>query len=119
MGTGKTAAKKGARSKNKKYKRKVWLCHRDKDVDQIQDELEAGIHDAPKPFDDELPGGGQFYCKETDTHFISKHALDQHKRTKFYKRRLKQLKEEKYTQHMADWGAGKTKEVLPPAHGDK
>ena len=33
-------------------------------------------------------------------------------------RRVKVLKEEaKYTQAEAEWGAGKTAEILPPAHG--
>lgn len=124
MGTGHTAKKKGARSKNKQYKRKVWLKNRDKDVDQIQDELEleqqtgVAVTDRLVPaYDDDLPGGGQFYCVETGRHFISQKALDDHKKTKFYKRRLKQLAAEKYTQGTAEWASGKTKEKLPPAHG--
>lgn len=124
MGTGRTAGKHGARSKKKKYKRKVWLSNRDKDVDQIQDELELSVETGTsvqeklglKEYDDELPGGGQFYCVETGKHFISEKALEDHKRTKFYKRRLKQLKEEKYTQNTAEWAAGMTKEQLAPAH---
>lgn len=71
------------------------------------------------PFDDELPGGGQFYCVETDKHFIDARALGLHKKTKDYKKRCKQLKEEKYTQESAEWAAGMTKEILPPAHAKK
>lgn len=109
------AAKKGFRSKKKQYKRKVWLCRREKDVDQIQDEIAKG--DADKfEFDDELPGGGQFYCKETGKHFADARALADHKKSKDYKKRVKQLKEEKYTQHEADWASGMSKELLPPAH---
>jgi bud site selection protein 20 len=115
---GLTAKKKGIRSKKKQYKRKVWLCHRDKDVDQIQDEIEKGMHSEKPTFDDELPGGGQFYCVETGKHFINSEALEKHKKTKFFKRRLKQLQEEKYTQQTAEWAGGMTKEVLPPAHPD-
>lgn len=122
MGTGKTAAKHGARSKNKKYKRKVWLCRRAKDVDQIQDEMEKA-EETGKPiafdYDDDLPGGGQFYCVETARHFADAKALADHKKTKAYKRRIKELKEEKYSQDVADWAAGMTKEKLPPAHGLK
>ncbi|KAL7569216.1 hypothetical protein ACA910_016772 [Epithemia clementina (nom. ined.)] len=115
MGTAGTAAKRRASGKNKKYKRKVWLCHRQKDVDQIQDEIEKG--DAEKfEFDDELPGGGQFYCVETGRHFADAKALADHKKSKFYKKRLKQLKEEKYSQDVADWASGMSKEKLPPAH---
>jgi len=119
MGGGHGARKPGARSKKKQYKRKIWLCRREKDVDQIQDELEKSQEKGEEikfEFDDELPGGGQFYCAETGKHFISAKALADHKKTKFYKRRLKQLKEEKYTQGTADWAAGMTKEKLPPAH---
>lgn len=120
MGTGQTAKKHGARSKIKKYKRKVWLCNRDKDVDQVQDELEKAVETGKSPsdiaFDDELPGGGQFYCAETGKHFIDAKALADHKKTKFYKRRLRQLREDKYTQSTAEWASGMTKEKLPPAH---
>jgi bud site selection protein 20 len=118
------AKKKGARCKQKRYKRAVWLSNRDKDIDQIQDELEQAAVSGvpvvqrlvPDGYDDELPGGGLFYCAETATHFIDATALANHKRTKFYKRRCKELKKEKYTQATAEWAAGKSKEVLPPAH---
>jgi bud site selection protein 20 len=74
----------------------------------------------PMPFDDELPGGGQFYCIVTGKHFIDARALSLHQKSRFYKRRLKELKEEsKYTQQDADFGAGMTREKLPPAHGKK
>ena len=90
MGSGRCARKPRAQAKKKKYKRNVWLCRRDKDIDQIQDELgEAEGKGQPIKFeyDDELPGGGQFYCAETAKHFISAKALADHKKTKFYKRR--------------------------------
>mmetsp|Transcript_27583 Transcript_27583/g.26444 ORF Transcript_27583/g.26444 Transcript_27583/m.26444 type:complete len:124 (-) Transcript_27583:228-599(-) len=110
----------GGRAKIKKYKRKVWLCNRVKDTDQIQDEIEKA-HEIGKPtdqfeYDDELPGGGQFYSVETATHFINAKALAEHKKSRHYKRRCKEVKEEKYTQQMSEWAAGMTKEVLPPAH---
>jgi len=125
MGTGRGAKKDGAQSKKKKYKRKVWLCNRDKDIDQIQDELERtknnnidGVTAQPSgtEYDDELPGGGQFYCAETGKHFISARALADHKKSRFYKRRIKDLKDDKYSQGTAEWAAGMTKEKLPPAH---
>jgi len=105
----------------KKYKRKTWLCHRAKDTDQIQDELEHAASNnttvqASIPFDDDLPGGGQFYCAETGKHFIDAKALADHKKSRYYKRRCKELKEEKYTQDVADWAGGMSKEKLPPAH---
>ena len=122
MGTGPSAKKHGARSKIKKYKRKTWLCRRAKDTDQIQDEIEKSI-ETGKPiqfeYDDELPGGGQFYCVETGKHFTDAKALADHKKSRYYKKRCKELKEEKYTQDFAEWAAGMTKEKLPPAHPKK
>lgn len=102
----------------------MWLANRSKDRDQIQDEMEknvekAGVAQPVIPYDDELPGGGQFFCQETDMHFIDAKALADHKKSRFYKRRCKALKEEKYTQESAEWAAGMTKEVLPPAHPQK
>jgi bud site selection protein 20 len=121
MGTGPSAKKHGSRSKIKKYKRKTWLCHRAKDTDQIQDEIEKAAQKGQQPilslaYDDELPGGGQFYCVETGKHFTDAKALADHKKSRYFKRRIKELKEEKYTQATAEWAAGMTKEKLPPAH---
>lgn len=129
MGTGPSAKKFGSRSKLKKYKRKTWLSRRAKDTDQIQDEIEK-IQETGKPvaaaatggdleYDDELPGGGQFYCIETGKHFTDAKALADHKKSRYYKRRVKELKEEKYTQSTAEWAAGMSKEKLPPAHPKK
>lgn len=119
MGTGKTAKKHGARSKKKQFKRSLWLCRRAKDIDQLQDELEKS-QETSQPikfqYDDELPGGGQFYCPETGKHFADATSLEAHKKSKAYKRRLKNLKNEKYTQETSEWAAGMSKEKLPPAH---
>ena len=113
----------GSRAKIKKYKKKTWLCNRVKDTNQIQDEIEKA-QETGKPadkfdYDDDLPGGGQFYCVETATHFVDAKALADHKKSRYYKRRCKELKEEKYTQATAEWAAGMSKEVLPPAHAKK
>lgn len=120
MGNGPTSRKPRALAKKKKYKRKSWLCHRAKDTDQIQDELEKlrGMNEAAKAveYDDDLPGGGQFYCIETGLHFIDVKALADHRKSRYYKRRCKELKDEKYTKDSAEWAAGLSKEILPPAH---
>jgi hypothetical protein len=88
MGTGHTAKKDGKRSKKKEYKRKIWLCHRTMDTDQRQDQIEKA-EATGKPitfqYDDELPGGGQFYCIETGKHFIDEKALADHRKTRYYK----------------------------------
>ena len=119
MGTGKTHRKHGAHCKVKKYKKKTWLSRRAKDTDQIQDEIEKSVETGKEitfEFDDELPGGGQFYCVETGKHFADAKGLSDHKKSRYYKRRCKELKEEKYTNEVAEWAAGMTKEKLPPAH---
>ena len=122
MGTGPSAKRPGSRSKRKEYKRKTWLCRRAKDTDQIQEEIEKA-KDAGKPitfkYDDDLPGGGQFYCVETAKHFTDAKALADHKKSRYYKKRCKEIKEEKYTQGYAEWAAGMSKEKLPPAHPKK
>ena len=122
MGTGQTGAgrRKGGRAKVKKYKKATWLSRRAKDTDQIQDEIEkskiTGVPADKFEYDDELPGGGQFFCVETGKHFADAKALADHKKSRYYKRRCKELKEEKYTQAEAERAAGMTKEILPPAH---
>ena len=118
MGTGGYSRKKRASVKVKKYKKKKWLSNRAKDTDQIQDEIEKAERTGTShvEYDDDLPGGGQFYCIETGKHFADANALAAHKKSRYYKRRCKELKEEKYTQEMAEWAAGMTKERLPPAH---
>ncbi|KAL7442943.1 hypothetical protein ACHAXM_008633 [Skeletonema potamos] len=122
MGSGPSGRgrRKGARSKIKKYKRSTWLARRAKDTDQIQDEIEkaevTGVPADKFEYDDELPGGGQFFCVETGQHFADAKALEDHKKSRYYKRRCKELKEEKYSQEEAERAAGMTKEILPPAH---
>ena len=49
-------------------------------------------------FDDDLPGGGQFYVWETGKHFVSLDAAQKHKKSRMFKRRLKELKEEQQKQ---------------------
>ena len=122
MGTGPICKKKRAFAKIKKYKRKTWLERRAKDTDQIQDEIEKADKTTGKPisfeYDDEIPGGGQFYCVESGRHFTDAKSLEDHKKSRYFKRRCKDIKEEKYTQGMAEWAAGMTKEKLPPAHSN-
>jgi len=91
---------------------------RSRDVDQIQDDLVNGKKNTIE-YDEELPGGGQFYCIETGRHFMHAEGLASHKKTKAYRKRCKILKEEQYTQAEADLGAGVSREILPPAHGPK
>lgn len=92
------------------------------DTDQLQDIIEK-TQESGKPiafqYDDELPGGGQFYAIETGKHFIDAKALADHKKTRAYKKRVKEVKDERYSHASADWASGMVKEVLPPAHAKK
>lgn len=82
-----------------------------KDVDQIHDELAKESSDPSRkrerPVDPDLPGLGQYYCAETDRHFISQDALDAHMRSKAFKKRRKELEKEPFSQLEAELAAGK------------
>jgi bud site selection protein 20 len=111
------------RSRRKTYnmgrKNKQRFSSITKDRDEIQTQIEkADVAGKPIAFeyDDELPGGGQFYAIETGQHFTYAKALADHKKSRYFKKRAKELKEEKYTQGSAEWASGMTKEKLPPAH---
>ena len=119
MGVGRVGCgRKGHTNKNKQYRRGHDMKRRGRDLDQVQDDMKK--IDAGKPmtfkFDDDLPGGGQFYVWETGKHFIDADSVKKHKASRMFRRRLQELKQEQYTQEEADRGAGKSKEVLPPAH---
>jgi bud site selection protein 20 len=119
---GRVPGSKNKANKNKQYKKASRTRCRNRDIDQIQDDLEKEkMHDAKMSFevDDDLTGLGQHYCIHCARHFADEITLDRHKGTKAHKRRLKDVKGEKYTQDVADFGAGKTKEILPPAHPNK
>mmetsp|Transcript_49375 Transcript_49375/g.117288 ORF Transcript_49375/g.117288 Transcript_49375/m.117288 type:complete len:155 (-) Transcript_49375:362-826(-) len=45
-----------------------------------------------QPTDEDLPAMGQFYCPPTGKYFINQRALDDHRKGRFYKMRVKQLK---------------------------
>jgi bud site selection protein 20 len=113
---------KGHNAKNKSYKRKIWLSRRDKDIDEIDTDIQkaeatTGVAEVAFEYDVDLPGGGQFYCSETAKHFIDAKALEDHKKTKFYKRRVKELKAGNLHNHQtSEWAAGMTTEKLPSAH---
>lgn len=123
MGVGRTKAKSRANSK-KKYAKKYLTATKfystgklGRDVDLCKEDMEKG--GKTFEFDPELPGGGKFYCAETGKHFIDAHALKEHRRSKAYKRRIKQLKEEQYTHAEAELGAGISKEEYAPIKRDE
>mmetsp|Transcript_56289 Transcript_56289/g.98803 ORF Transcript_56289/g.98803 Transcript_56289/m.98803 type:complete len:129 (-) Transcript_56289:117-503(-) len=108
--------------KNKEYKKGIDTKRRPRDVDQIQDDIAKEAELGKKmefEYDEDLPGLGQFYCTQCGRHFGDQSTLDIHTDSKLHKRRLRTLAIEQYTQDEAERAAGKTKEVLPPAHGPR
>ena len=112
-----TKSKPGSGSKIKKYKRGRDTKRRRRDVEQVFDDMTKKEQlETAQPFDDDLPGCGQFYCVETTQYFVDQKALDDHKKSRAYKRRVKELREETpFTQKDAEAAAGMTKERLPSA----
>lgn len=54
--------------------------------------MEAMIVGTPdQPYNEDLPGGGQFYCMFTGRHFENAEALARHQKTKQYKRDKKRI----------------------------
>ena len=116
--------RKNAASKKKGFKKSLDTKRRPRDIDQIQDDL-AQLREGKTKFgkelvgekvvfDEDLPGGGLYYCIEAGRHFKDQTALDAYKKTKKYKKRLKVLKEKQYTQDEADAAGGLQKEVYVP-----
>ncbi|KAK8797808.1 hypothetical protein JH06_3555 [Blastocystis sp. subtype 4] len=119
MGSGgKTKGKRQAHSSKREWKRLRAIKNRMKDLDQIQDELKLDPEKRVIPYDEDLPGGGQFYCLYCDKYFITKDILDKHTQSKIHKKNVKKANEEQYTQQEAELGAGRTKEVYTPINRD-
>ncbi|KXH52435.1 zinc finger protein [Colletotrichum salicis] len=76
-----------------------------RDVDQIKSDLRSPRHlqrfTGSKAKED-LPGLGQHYCVECAKWFETEVSLVGHRKAKPHKRRVKQLKEEPYTQKEAE-----------------
>ena len=82
----------------------------------IQGKPQAQVVKEKTALDPDKPGLGQFYCVACCRYCISQKALDDHKKSRAYKRRVKELKEETpFTQKDAEAAAGMTKERLPSA----
>mmetsp|Transcript_44558 Transcript_44558/g.71535 ORF Transcript_44558/g.71535 Transcript_44558/m.71535 type:complete len:161 (+) Transcript_44558:459-941(+) len=63
---------------------------------------------ADQPYNEDLPGGGQFYCMFTGRHFESADALTRHQTTKQFKRDRKRVVKgpAPHEQHDAEAAAG-------------
>ncbi|KAK8813202.1 hypothetical protein WA158_002794 [Blastocystis sp. Blastoise] len=111
MGGGaKTTGKHQAHAKKRYYKRLRAVSNRFKDLDQIQDELK-NPKKAQTTYNEELPGGGLFYCLYCDRHMPDQKTLDEHQKCKIHQKNVKKANQEQYTQEEAELAAGKSKEV--------
>ncbi|GAB7363340.1 hypothetical protein MBLNU230_g3621t1 [Neophaeotheca triangularis] len=82
-----------------------------RDLDQIHADLQSKRHlqqhlETKAPED--LPGFGDFYCIECAKHFESELNFGAHTKGKPHKRRVKQMKEEPYSQKEAEAAVGLT-----------
>eukprot|EP00009_Paramoeba_aestuarina_P006570 CAMPEP_0201510198 /NCGR_PEP_ID=MMETSP0161_2-20130828/2993_1 /ASSEMBLY_ACC=CAM_ASM_000251 /TAXON_ID=180227 /ORGANISM="Neoparamoeba aestuarina, Strain SoJaBio B1-5/56/2" /LENGTH=128 /DNA_ID=CAMNT_0047905341 /DNA_START=75 /DNA_END=461 /DNA_ORIENTATION=+ len=69
-----------------------------KDIDQILGDMENPEKANLREGDDELPGGGRYYCVPCSRYFIDQKNLDDHIKTKIHRRRMKTFeKGEVYT----------------------
>ena len=116
---GRTRNARKRMTKNKQYRKKHDTKRRERDIDQVQDDIkkvETTGQNMAFELDEDLPGMGQFYCLQCARHFVDEQTLREHEQTKVHKRRLKDVAQEQYSQREAELAAGKTIEVLPPAH---
>ena len=82
---GRVRNKRARTTKNKVYKKTHDTKRRPRDVDQIQDDMQK--ENMTIEFDEDLPGGGQFYCLTCARHFINQDHLDSHISSRAHKRR--------------------------------
>lgn len=78
-------------------------------LDQVKADLASPRHlqryQETKASED-LPGLGEFYCTECAKWFEGSHNLNEHRRGKNHKRRVKELKAEAHDQKIADAAVG-------------
>ena len=114
-------ARKKGKNINKKhgghlaFKKSIRVKNRAKDIDQIQDEIKLQMKKLSQQqsivheLDPDLPGMGQFYCISCARYFTDQFTLDEHKKSKLHKKRLKIVNEPEYTQEEAERAAGQTR----------
>lgn len=105
---GKTTQKRKHKSKYRKNKI-LYGTYGPTPLDLIKKSLNKEIS---LPYNEELPGNGQFYCRECDRYFIEEKVLDEHKKTKKHKKRVKDLKEEMHSKELAELAGGIYREKL-------
>ncbi|RVX75289.1 hypothetical protein B0A52_00642 [Exophiala mesophila] len=82
---------------------------RTRDLDQVRADLRSPKHLArhkDAKASEDLPGLGAFYCTECAKYFSDSHNLNEHRRGKNHKRRVRMLKDEAHSQKLADAAIG-------------
>ncbi|KAJ9611569.1 hypothetical protein H2200_004753 [Cladophialophora chaetospira] len=89
--------------------RRLKTKRRTRDLDQVKADLKSprhlALHKGTKAAED-LPALGTFYCIECAKYFSDSHNLNEHRRGKNHKRRVRMLKEEAHTQKISDAAVG-------------
>ncbi|KAF6721839.1 Zinc finger protein 593 [Oryzias melastigma] len=99
----------------KKNLKSIKTKRRTKDLDQIHSDLkpETAAKLLNQEVDFDVTGCAQHYCLHCARYFVDMRSLKEHFKTKVHKKRLKQLKEEPYTQAEADRAAGMGSYIPP------
>ncbi|KAG7510521.1 hypothetical protein JOB18_024170 [Solea senegalensis] len=103
-------------SHKKKNPGKLWKTkRRTKDLDQIHTDMKAETASKllNQEVDFDVTGCAQHYCLHCARYFVDMKALKEHFKTKVHKKRLKELREEPYTQAEADRAAGMGSYIAP------
>ncbi|XP_070776519.1 zinc finger protein 593 [Enoplosus armatus] len=103
-------------SSKKKNISKTWKTkRRTKDLDQIHSDMkpETASKLLHQEVDYDVTGCAQHYCLHCARYFVDMRSLKEHFKTKVHKRRLKQLREEPYTQAEAERAAGMGSYIPP------
>ncbi|XP_018422511.1 PREDICTED: zinc finger protein 593 [Nanorana parkeri] len=113
-----TRSKQIGNHKNDKKKNiaKSWKTKRRvKDIDQIHVDMlpENSGRLLKQEIDYDVPGNAQHYCLHCARYFVDLKTLKEHFKTKVHKRRLKQLRDEPYTQEEAERAAGMGSYISP------
>ncbi|XP_029475794.1 zinc finger protein 593 [Rhinatrema bivittatum] len=113
-----TRSKKVGNHKSDKKKNisKLWKTKRRvKDLDQVHQDMkpENAQKLLQQEVDYDVTGNAQHYCLHCARYFVDLRSLKGHFKTKVHKRRLKQLREEPYTQEEAERAAGMGSYIPP------
>ena len=103
----------------RRTKRRYTQGTRQRDVDQIQDEIIKIKRGSLKTEERDIdkPGAGQFKCIICARYFINKNVLMLHKKSRKHKKMLKKVVRPQYTQEEADRCGGVGREEITNKQG--